>query len=365
MSSPVRPAVPRGARRIRAPAACLLLVCVLLGLDLIGWLQLQRLLDRRLAVLVQQAQRAGWQLEGGASRRGGWPLGATLTLAAPRLQGGRGLLPGVPAGLSWTAERVTVSLSLLHPRRITILPGGVQVIRAADTRASGLGDSVRLWARRMRLELPASDRASGGEVRLAAGALHLALPGAGPGQAVTVGALHGTLRWTATARATTLALEAVGLPYAGDSVLSIPQAALELSLIGGGDSSRLLLRQAALRWDEAMIDASGQVRFDQHAQPNGSLILLVAGADRLLGRLATCKQISPSSRAAVQAVLGLIGQAQDAAPQPAPAGPAPARVPQAGLPPIELPLNLRAGLLSLGRIPLLQLPPLGSPEPVP
>ena len=353
-------AVPRVAPRIRARVVWLLLACLLLGLDLLGWLQLQRLLDRRLAGLVQQAQRSGWQLEVAASRRGGWPLAATLTLAAPRLRGGSGLLPGLPAGVSWSAERVTVSLSPLHPRRITILPGGMQVIAAAG--ASGLGDSVRLWARRMRLDLPAADRAAGGEVRLSAGALHLALPGAGTGQVVTVGELHGTLRWTGNARATTLAFHKVDLPYAGSPGLSIPRAAVEMSLIGSGVANRLLLRQAALRWNGAMIDASGQIRLDQRSQPEGSFILLVAGADRLLDGLSSCRRISPSTLGAIRAVLGLIGQAQDAAP---PNGTAPAGLPPAGLPPIELPLTLRARVLSLGRIPLLQLPRLDGPNAVP
>ncbi len=347
---------PDRRRRRRRAAAWLLLACLLLGLDLLGWLQLQRLLDRRLADLVRQAQRSGWQFEVAGSRRGGWPLGATLTLAAPRLQGGSGLLPGLPAGLSWSAERVTVSLSPLHPRRVTILPGGVQVIAPAGHGASALGDSLRLWGRRMRLELPAGDDATGGAARLAAGGLRLVMPGAG--QVVRVGALRGTLRWTGAARAANLVLDRLDLGPARGCGPWVPHAALELSLIGSGASGRMLLRQAALRWSGAMIDASGQARLDARSRAEGSFVVQVAGADRLLDGLAGCGRIGDSTREAMQAVLGLIGQARDDGPAGATA--------TAGLPPaITLPLTLNAGLLSLGHIPLLQLPVLGEPDAVP
>ena len=342
------------SRRIRVRPRWLLLACLLLGADLLGWLQLQHLLDRRLAELLRQAHASGWQLEAAASRRGGLPFAATLTLAAPRLQGGRGLLPGLPDGLSWTAERVTVSLSPLHPRRITILPGGMQVISAAGG-ATVLGHSVRLWARRLRLELPASDDAAGGELRLVAGALSLVPPGAGSERVLTVGTLRGRLRWTGTARAATLALRELELPQGHGPGFSIPQAALELSLIGSGTARRLLLPQAALRWNGAVIGASGQLRLDAPVQPEGSFVVHLAGADRLLDGLAASRWISPPTLAAMRAVLGLIGQAQDARGGGAPAGPAP----------VELPLTVHAGLLSLGRIPLLQLPPVAAPDAVP
>lgn len=109
---------------------------------------MQRLLDRRLAALVQDAAKSGWQLDIAPGRHGGWPFAATRTLPGMRLHGGEALAAG---GIVWSGERITASLSLLHPQGIGILTDGTQVISAGN---AGLARSLRFWGTRIGLRLP-------------------------------------------------------------------------------------------------------------------------------------------------------------------------------------------------------------------
>ena len=345
----------------RLLAGVLLLAILLLAADTLAWLQLQRLLDRRLDLATQQAAHAGWRLEAVPGHRGGWPLAATRDFAGPRLSHG---------GLVWSGQGVSASLSLLHPRRVTILADGPQVISADGT---PLGRSLRFWGSGMVLHLPLGPTGRPDHVDLEARTLRVALPGAGPDDVMTAGRLRGLLRWNPDAHALTLSLHDVRVPQAGNVTIgnSLPDAALELSLVGpigreGDDlaqrvrgwragSGRLLLRQAALGWPGARIEASGQASLDGNFQPDGGVTVRLTGADVLLDRLAQSGRVAPSTVAAIRAVLGLI-----AAGRGNPDG-------TGARHPLELWLALHAGLLSLGQIPLLRLPsplPDGGQNPV-
>ena len=352
--------------------AMTLLAGLLLAADTLAWLQLQRLLQGRIQRLVQDAAQSGWQFEAASERRGGWPFAAELTFAAPRAHGADTLLPG---GITWSGGRITATLSPLHPRRLTISSGGVQTVSAGGARATR--DSLRLWGP-IRLHLSAGDAGqasseatSSRQASFEATPLHLALPGAGPDDVVTVAGLHGTARWTTQAHALTLALNGISRPGAASA---IPAAALELSLVGafdGGGSAaerlrawragggRLLLRQATMRWADAGIEASGHAALDGNLQPDGAFTVRITGADAMLDRLARSGRINSSTASAIRAVLGLIAAARDA-PQPGRSG-----ANDATARPLALPLALHAGQLSLGRIPLLRIPDLPGAVPSP
>ena len=336
-----------------------LLLGLLLAADTLAWLQMERLLDRRLRLIVQGAARSGWMLDSAERRRGGWPLAARLTLAAPRAHGAEALLPG---GITWSGERVSATLSLLHPDRVTFSAGGIQTLSAGGARK--LGDRLRFWSPAIGLRLPAGTRDGTGRLSFDAARLHLALPGAGPDGVAVVAGLQGLLRWTPQARALTLALHGIDLPRrAGIPAGSVvPAASLELSLIGptGGGGladrlrdwraggGRLLLRQAMIDWNDAGIEAAGHVALDGNLQPDGSFTVQITGADAMLDRLARSGRVGPSAIAAVRAVLGLISAARDDPPGRSTAG--------AQRRPLQLPLTLHGGLLSLGQIPLLRIP---------
>ena len=343
----------RGSIPRRRLAIALLLAALLLTADTLAWLQMQRLLDHRLRLLVQDAARSGWQFEAASQHRGGWPFRAELILAAPSLRGGEARAGGV----AWSGERITVSLSALHPGALSVTATGTQVLSAAGTaRSRGtLGNSLRFWGTALRLRLPAGAADGTGQARLDAAALQLAFPGAVPDDVVTIAGLRGTLRWTRQAHALTLGLHGIALPRRHGSAAGpmIPTAALELSLIGplaGGASQwragggRLLLRQAVAAWSDAGIEASGQATLDGNLQPDGGFVVQVTGADAMLDRLARSGWIEPTAASAVRAVLGLIAAARE--------GSAAGNARR----PLELPLTLHGGLLSLGQIPLLRIP---------
>lgn len=350
-----------------------LLLALLLAADTLAWLQMQQLLDRRLRLLVQDAARSGWVLAAAGERRGGWPLAARLTLAAPRAHGADALFPG---GVTWSGERVSATLSLLHPRRVAFSAAGIQTLSAGGARK--LGDSLRFRSVASDLHLPAGTRDGVGQLSFEATGLRLALPGAGPDGVVAVAGLQGRLRWTPQALALTLALRGIEPPR-GTAVpagSAIPAAALELSLIGsaGGGGGlaarlrdwragggRLLLRQATIDWKDAGIEAAGHVALDGNLQPDGGFTVQVTGADAMLDRLAQSGRLDPSAVAAVRAVLGLISAARDEPPDRPPGRPSAKAVGR----PLQLPLTLHGGLLSLGQIPLLRIPDLPGAMPSP
>ena len=362
----------RGLIGRRVGVAVLLLV-LLLAADTLAWLQMQQLLDRRLRLLVQDAARSGWVLRAAGERRGGWPLTARLTLEAARAHGAAALFPG---GVSWSGERVSATLPLLHPRRVTFSAAGIQTLSAGGART--LGDSLRFWSVASGLHLPAGTRDGIGQLSFEATGLRLALPGAGPDGVVAVAGLQGRLRWTPQALALTLALRGIALPPGTAIPIGsvVPAAALELSLIGpaggGGDlaarlrdwragGGRLLLRQATIDWKDAGIEAAGHVVLDGNLQPDGGFTVQVTGADAMLDRLAQSGRLDPSAVAAARAVLGLISAARDE-----PRGRSTGQ-PSAGplRRPLQLPLTLHGGLLSLGQIPLLRIPDLLGAVPSP
>lgn len=338
--------------RLRAVAvAAMVLASVLVGCDTVLWFRLEREMDHRLDRFVREARAAGWHVSVHAGSRGGWPLAATLTLREPSL---RFQAPGAdgPWAVAWSGEAVTLSLSPWRPARTSVLALGTQSLSAVPN--GGLPMPLRFWGARVALLLP--ERASGRPDRIAleAEALHVALPGAGPDDVVEVAGAAGQLRWAVdqgAGRATlSLALREVALPVAlgRPEGRVVQRARLEASLddAASGSPARRLRPGAAIRLGEASLDwdgdraaLSGEAALSPDGTPSGTLFLSVDDAGRLLAKLRDAGLLSPGATVAAQAVAGLIGGAGSAST-------------------LHLPLQLRAGLLSLGEIPLLRLPAL-------
>ena len=325
-----------GRRRL---LGALTLGCLLLAADSLLWLRMQRMLAQRLEAVQGAAAHQGWRLEIAQGGRGGWPWAATLNLPVVRLRGDAALLP---ATITWSGERLIVSLSLAHPRRITVVARGVQTLSFG-----GFGGMprVRFWGADMALHLPAWSQ-RGHVATFDARALHVAFAGAGPDDVLTAGSLAGNVRWTAHAQAVGFALDAIGLPRDAGAATGqvVPSAALTASLSADG---RLLLQEAALHWTDARVILSGAATLPRGG--NGAFSVRIVGADALLSMAATAGILTPQAASTARAVLALIASAGGAA-----AG-------QAVLPPLDLPLGLHDGVLALGRIPLLRLPSLEPP----
>ncbi|WP_419731127.1 DUF2125 domain-containing protein [Lichenicola sp.] len=362
----------RRSRRFRAlVVATMLLSTLLVGLDTLMWFRLERVLDRRLAALAQDARASGWHFTARAGERGGWPLSATLILIRPTLAGADRLIPG---GIGWSGERATLSLSLLPPHRTTIIAGGTQTLSVA----SGSPDAValRFWAARLALHLPDDDDARGQagtrQFSFDAEALHVAAPGSGPDDIAQLADANGRLDWPPTrtpdqaaasvpagpdqpAVSLSLDLHDIALPARLRTPMRVlQQARLRLQLTGRrpelqmrlkdaldrwrGSGGQLRITEASLEWGGSSAALAGDAGLDADGALDGGFQLALTQPDPVLRQLEEAGLLRPGVSRSIAAVLGLI-----AASEPGPH--------------IHLPLDLRHGLLSLGRIPLLQIGP--------
>ena len=345
----------------------LIAALLLLGVDTAGWLYAQHVLEQRLTRLEAAALQAGWQFTGMSGRHGGWPLSATRTVLSP------GLHPrGSAWSGGWTGARLTAGLSLLHPDEMTIRLGGAQSFsKGLVPAASDPAGTLRFIGDDLVLAIPLRRQVR--HVHLAATRLRVALP-AGPGSAgrgtralglasLRIDHLDGSLRWTDAAIALDLAardLEVAGGP--GAPGFDAGTGLLEASLVGRPGSpapdweerlqawrnngGRLIVTRAALRWPDARIELAGDAALDGNLRPDGAFSLHLLGADALLDMAMRRGLISAAQATSIRAVLGLLSAATDA--------------PGHGQS-LTLPLDLHDGTLSLGHIPLLQVPLFTSP----
>ena len=109
-----------------------LAVLLLPAADWLACRALQYRMRNEYASWIATIGSQGWAVHSDAVNEGGFPAGATLTITGLDLSGGRALLPG---GLDWRADRVVLTLPLLHFWRLKVEPEGQQVIRIAGTKA--------------------------------------------------------------------------------------------------------------------------------------------------------------------------------------------------------------------------------------
>ena len=370
MKVPMHPAErTRSSRRTRRfrglVVATMLLSTVLVALDTLMWFRLERLLDRRLASLAQDARASGWHFSARAGERGGWPFSATLILIRPTLQGGDSLVPG---GVAWSGDRATLSLSPLSPGSATITAGGTQTLSFAPGSAAAL--QLRFWAARLALHLPEDD-ATGHvtdrrRLTLDAEALHVAAPGAGPDDIAKLADAQARLEWSAAPGpdmspgnadppplTLSLDLHDIALPARLRTPMRVlQQARFRIQLTGQRpglqmqlaealaawrqSGGRLRIAEASLDWGDSIAALAGDAGLGADDSLDGGFQLALTRPDPALRQLEEAGLIRPGVSQAIRAVLGLV-----AASQPGPV--------------IRLPLELRHGLLRLGEIPLLRI----------
>lgn len=352
----------RGRRRLRvAVGLALLLSALLIGLDTVTWLRLERQLDRRLQSFAATAHTAGWRFSAHAGERGGWPLDATLTLVRPSL---RSEIPLMAGGIDWSGDSLTLVLSPLHRRRATVLAHGTQTLSVASGSAGPL--RLRFWGAGIALGLPVSDTGADADLlTLEAEALHVAPIAAGPDDVVGVAGLTARLHWHpdhAPAPAGTPAREAaslfvllrdIALPVrpgqTGSRVLQRARLQAELTGIlparaqpidqavafwqrGGG----IRLDEASIDWNESGAALSGHAALLPDGSLDGRFSLSLTQPLQGLRQLHASGLIDAGTQLAAGAVLGLVAAA---APGPQ----------------LHLPLTLDHGTLELGTIPLARL----------
>lgn len=282
-----------------------------------------------------EARRAeGWTVSAGATVRGGWPLAAELRV--PRLS-----LADAGGAHSWTGD-VALRVALSDPGTLRIKPEGEQHVRLGDTSAELAADDARVTV--------ALDRPD---------AFHIAATGLrvrGRWGELTAASLEGRV----TSLGAVLAAREIGLPLRLDGPGRVVAAAsLDAALSapvppGPTMAQRLLrwtdadgavqVRHVAVRWGELAVEGAGTASLDAALQPRAEATLRLRGHSAALDSLEAAGALPAGGTLMARTVLGLMAEPV--------AG---------GGETVEIPLRLQDGLLAMGQIPLLRLPPVSWP----
>jgi hypothetical protein len=289
----------------------------------------------------------GWAVGGGALRQDGAPWGARLIIPAFSLSGGRAMVPG---GLDWHAQRLVLSISLLHPFRLIVEPQGQQDLRLASgppllIEADTLAASVKLWRGQPDSIDIAADNLAGrprrtpdhNDVRISQLRLHL----------------HAS-RGGAARTAARVSIEAHGLQLPdngrwplgatiGDLATDIMVASPALSGQAASDQARawrdwggaLTLERLALRWGPLDMDLHASMGLDDKLQPAGTGTARLAGWSQSLDALARAGTLTQGVAQTAKVILTSLAPADGSA--------------------LVLPFTLRESTVSVGRVPVMRV----------
>jgi hypothetical protein len=317
------------------------------------WLACQALQHRmrgEYAAWVQTITSQGWSVRTDAVAESGFPAGATLTITGLDLSGGHAMLPG---GLDWRADRVVLSLGLLHFWRLTVEPQGQQVVRVAGLRTitcyadslvasvplgRGRADSIALVAEGLTAGLMQS------RDRLDVHIDHLALGL----QASREGAARIAAQATIEARG--VALPDIGRWPLGARVrvasVVLDLASPALSGVAASDQARawrdwggaLTVRDLVLLWGPLDLRAQARMGLDDDLQPAGSGRAVIGGWAQTVDALGAGGTLPEGMVQTVKMVMGLMARPADG-----------------GGDALTVPFSLKHSTLSAGKIPLIKL----------
>ena len=346
-----------------AIAACALCADTLL------WVAGSRVLSAQATRWIEEAQAHGWTVSAGERSTGGWPFAATLAVDRAGIAGGEHIVPG---GLTWSADRVVVSVSLAHPLTLGIFPEGQQFLRLWNLQDLGF------TATQATIRLPLLP--SWGAGSLYAAGISGGIAGSRHPQDVQIAALSllvPAAQATASqagkppkrVRHVEVQARGIGLPDIGRWPLgaTIANAAITLALAspmlpgkpaetgesraaawrdGGGT---LTIDDARLRWGPLAVVAQGTLGLDGTLQPSGAGSADITGSAAALDAASHAGVIPPGLALTAQAILAVM-----------------AHVPGAdGTDAVRLPFRLHDTTVSVGEIPLFRIHPIawhgGSP----
>lgn len=333
------------------------LLAALLALD---WLGCHWLLGRMQAEYAQwqsAAESQGWRVSSESVSGGGFPFGATLKISELTLSGGQALVPG---GLDWHAQRVMLSLSLLHPWQLDVAPQGQQTVRVAT------GQTVVLNADTLLAQVPLG----GGrpdDIRIEIAGLTGGLGGSNHPQDVRIDGLDlqlAAMRGGAARTSLQLDVQAhgVGLPDKGRWPLgaTVNRLEAEISLASPALSGRAPAEQArawrdwggtvdvthmAVKWGPLDMSGSATLGLDDKLQPAGHGRAEVRGWQATLDALVNGGVLPQGVAQTAKAVLSLMA-------------PAAGGGDEGGGAKLSVPVSLKDSTVSVGAIPLLRVHPL-------
>ena len=326
--------------------ASLAMVCAVIVLLVFDWAAWWWVTSRMTAMLLEwQAQRAseGIQVRNAPATRDGWPFAAELVLPAVTADAGFA---------TWQADIVRLRLSPWHPGTLGIAVAGNQRLQLGGLPPAALAAE----ALSADVPLDGGDVVATGRgitVTMDAGALQA---GSSRRGVLQIGLVTARLVVAeATVAAARLVVPGVSLPFGGaiDGVgarlhLTMPfasagdpaQAAAAWARAGG----QVVADDVTLQWGP--LDARGGLTasLDPAGQPQAAGTVHLTGQGEMIDALLRADAIDRNTARVASTVLSLLAT---------PGGP--------GGPAVDLPLTLRHGTVSMGAIPLAQIPPLTFP----
>lgn len=332
---------------------------VLLVCDVVYWSYAARQLDTGFSTWVANQRAAGWKVQATRAKIGGWPLAATLTTRQVMLAGGT---PYIPGGVRWSADRLVLRISLLHPMVLHIIASGLQHLRVAN------GPVIQLTGNRLQAEVPLRLDRQSRQLLFKGKQLQAGVPADGQIAHLGIGTLdarvdlHPEAALGQPAIAFAVKADAVTLPADphwafGPRIASIvlngtlngplpPATSITADAIAWRNAGgSLRIQRFGLHWGPMDLSGTARLALDQQLQPTGTGSAQVTGYAASLDALTTAGVISHSAALAARAVLSLMAR-------PAADG-RPAEV--------SVPLSLQRRTFSVQRMPLLRLPILDWP----
>lgn len=344
--------------RRKAWIAVATLLALLIIADTVYWNYTTKRLAAGITEWADHARAAGWQVQLGPMRRGGWPFAGSVTITGSTVGAGAPLTPDT---LGWRSERLRLRIPLWYPTGIELIAEGRQSLhRAGGEELSGTADDLRAT-----LPMQWGHGAEGFDLAVR----HLSLTDEN-GSGVTIGLLQGhaelpdapaegepVLRFS-------VSTEAIGLP--GDIAWPLGPNIASLSLDGtlqaaipteGTMAARaaawrdaggsLEIHRMALGWGPLGLAASATLALDDQLQPMGAGNGHFVGYAATLDALASNGVMSRSAATAAKAVLALLaGTSSDGE-----------------VAEVDVPLTLQYRTLSMRQVPLVRLPELDWPLP--
>lgn len=337
----------------------LIAVCGLLVLGCatgaLHWYVVASRLESGFQAWVNERRTQGWSVRVGAVVRGGWAPAATLVVHDFEISGGE---PTIPGGVAWFAPRLVLSVDLLDPWRVTILPEGLQALRLPD------GTSVSVVAETLTLGLSGGTAPDRMVLDVSGGGIRADLPKPDGGlDAMTIEAAEGRLELLPTAAAGDKAasflftVSGIRLPSGtrwplgrhvevvsaeGTVVGPLPEAAPPRAAAtawrDAGGSVEVQLQ--SLTWGPLSATGSATLALDEELQPMGAGTGHIVGYKGTFDALGSNGVLTHSAVKAAKALLSLM------------AGVPGGRERQS----IDVPLTLQFRTLSMRQIPLALLP---------
>ncbi len=337
----------------------LIAVCGLLVLGCAAgaahWYLIASRLDAGFQAWVNDRRGQGWSVRIGSVGRGGWSSSASLVVHDFEISGGE---PAIPGGIAWFTPRLVLSVDLLDPWHLTIVPEGLQALRLPD------GTSVSVVAESLELGLSGGTDPDRMMLEVSGGGIRADLPKADGGQsAMSVETMEGRLELLPTAAAGDKAasfqftINGVKLPSgtrwplggqvevvsAEGTVLgplpeTAPPRVAATAWRDAGGSVEVQLH--SLTWGPLSATGSATLALDEELQPMGAGTGHIVGYKGTFDALGSNGVLTHSAVKAAKAVLSLM------------AGVPGGRERQT----IDVPLTLQFRTLSMRQIPLALLP---------